>query len=343
MRLTRRAPQCALASLIAAAALGLAATSALATPLRPVASSIVALSSDGVRYAAYETRAGAPLVVLDTSSGRRTSVPMPAGCLLVNGYEGGLFATSAEGQALITCSGGREEALLDERSGAVRSLPGTETAWGWLGTRYVRGNEKGENTVVFDLATGSVKRIGNFEYVDLDEPEAPGPSSACPALRPLLTRQSRAMVVGGGVAAAYEDGVFAGPLGNHGNVQIARCSGARTVLRGQRVRGVRQGGPRDFDVRGGVLSWDTGVAPEEVDEEEIRPRGFAPRVEAVSLASGRRRSWKLPRRYVERTTGAFGYSTHTSNTVFWVATRTAGSAGEAGPMVETYSLFSASL
>lgn len=348
---TRRAPSRIVAPLAVVAlafAFALAATSASAAPLRQIVPSVVAFSSDGVRYAAYETRAGAPLVVLDTISGRRSSVPVPAGCQLEGESEGApdgaLFNTFVDGQALITCPGGHE-ALLDVSSGAVRSLPGNETDWYQLGTRYVRGNEKGENEVVFDLATGTVKRIGGFEWVDLDEPEAPGPRSACPALRATLTRIGPAMVVHGGVAAEYAEGIFAGPLGSRGDVQIARCSGARRVLAGQHVSGHDAPGhvPRDFAVGGGVLSWDTGAPPEATNLGETRPRGFYPRLEALSLATARKHRWNLPRREPESTVGAFGYSAHTANSVFWLATHTTKDEGEAGVAVTSYTLYSASL
>ncbi len=64
---------------------------------------------------------------------------------------------------------------------------------------------------------------------------------------------------------------------------------------------------------------------------------------AYQLGSHRRHIWLLPRLNSEAggPTGTFGYSTHTANMVFWIATRTLAD-GEV-LSVETSSVYAASL
>jgi hypothetical protein len=332
-----------IATLLAVAAAGLSVPAALAAPLRQIASPVLAFSSDGVRYAAWEAREGAPVLVLDTRSGRRASFPLAAGCRILDEGEGGGFSpTSAGGRVLIDCGDERYE-LLDERTGASRALP-SGTTWYALGTRYARGNDAGEHQVVYDLSSGSVRHVGEAEYADLDRPGAPGLRSVCPALRRVVRREALVLLEGG---VAYGGGVFASPLGEHGAVQIARCRGARAVLPGQRVSGRESGDfPRDFDLRGGLLSWDTGSQTDTTDGGDEGAAGrFSARLNVVEPRSRRRRSWRLPRRAIAGSVGGpgfFGYSAHTSRAVFWVATRSVA-ATESGPVVASYTLYSAPL
>jgi hypothetical protein len=111
-----------------------------------------------------------------------------------------------------------------------------------------------------------------------------------------------------------------------GGVEIERCHGAPIKLQGR-------GGARDFDVRGGVLTWDSGHpgvdAKERVEGDGLKQSELQHGVLfSYNLATHHRRSWALPRLplWVESKegkpiTGAFGYSTHTTTTVFWIAAR----------------------
>ena len=72
-----------------------------------------------------------------------------------------------------------------------------------------------------------------------------------------------------------------------------------------------------------MLSWDTGCEGEAAEPGE---RHFRGRLYSYDLATHRRTSWQLPRLTVrggeEPITGTFGFSTHTANAVFWLATQT---------------------
>jgi hypothetical protein len=74
------------------------------------------------------------------------------------------------------------------------------------------------------------------------------------------------------------------------------------------------------------------------------------------LSTGRRQTWKLPRLPLVgapnidgsgpevESPGVYGYSTHTANTVFWIATRTVrGAALTSALIVETSSVYAASV
>jgi hypothetical protein len=312
-----------------------------ASQLRQIVSPIFAFTSDGVSHVAWEATEDGPIVVLDTSTDQRRTLTPPPGCRLADQGEGGSYLqTAAAGRMLIQCEPRGQEELLDMRTGQATPLP-LGTFWYELGTRYARGNDANEHQVVIDLATGAIERVGESGYVDLDESGARGERAVCPALRSALRRAAPLLSTG---AAAYRHGILAEQLGSHGMVQIRRCDGRRTVLAGQRVdNGFDNHVPGSFDLRGGILSWDTGSEADTTSGEETRRRpSFRARLD-IALGSGRRRSWTLPRRKVPGGVGgpdSYGYSTHTSNTVFWVATRSV-TQGESGPSVASYSLYSA--
>jgi hypothetical protein len=116
----------------------------------------------------------------------------------------------------------------------------------------------------------------------------------------------------------YDDGVLASAASRPGEVRLVRCDGRTTVLTGR-------GEPVDFDLRGGLLTWDTGHRASEYDAGEA---GYGDvshgRVWSYRLRSRRRQSWTLPRLPLilnngfPPRVGVFGWSTHASNTVFWV-------------------------
>lgn len=101
---------------------------------------------------------------------------------------------------------------------------------------------------------------------------------------------------------------------------------------------------RTFDLHGGLLTRDTGqVPPDSYGEEELVAHGT---LTSYRISSGKRRSWNLPRPVATGGTtavprGDFGYSTHTANTVFWIALRTL--AGSPIPHVETSTVYAARL
>jgi hypothetical protein len=219
------------------------------------------------------------------------------------------------------------------RSGRSFLLPPDEIVWSRLGTRYAQGFFEAGGQVIDDLATGKLRRVGEEEAVlDLDRAGARGVRETCPSL---LRRVRKEQGVGGLISGffGYGNGVFASDYGQHGEVQIDRCDGRSTVLKGQFVTGSSleiTHTPHDFDVRAALASWDTGsVSPTPELPEEPRERSFHPTVTVYTLANGGRRHWTLPRARIqgagaeeERVRGAFGYSTHTAHMVFWIATRT---------------------
>jgi hypothetical protein len=317
---------------------------AFSAPLVPLASPVVAFSSDGVRYAAWQTTEQSPIAVLDTSTGLQATYDAPAGCRLLDQAEGSSYEpTAAAARVLITCVQLQHERqqLLDMRTGDLTPLP-EGVSWSELGTRYVRGEDAGEHLLVRSLATGATKRVGDSEFVDLDRPGAPGIRSVCPRLRPRVRAEARYLTG----SFAYGGRVLARQLGERGELEVARCRGRTRVLSGQRISGrVHNHVPRDVDVRGGVISWDTGSYADTTAGGEAGPgeRGFRSRVNVLELASGRRRTWSLPQIALEHAEpDYYGYSTHTANAVFWVATRSV-SFSESGPLVQTYSLYSARL
>jgi hypothetical protein len=309
-----------------------------------LASPVIAFSSDGVRYAAWQSTEQSPIVVLDTRTGLQATYVAPAGCRLLDQAEGSFYEpTAAAGRVLIDCvqPAGERQQVLDMRTGLVTPLP-EGISWSELGTRYVRGEDAGEHQLVRSLATGAGKREGDGEFADLDRPGAPGIRSVCPRLRVRVRTEARFQTG----SFAYAGGVLARQLGERGELEVARCRGRARVLSGQRLNGKAHNHvPRDFDLRGGVLSWDTGSYADTTAGGEGGPgeRSFRSRLNALDLASGRHRAWALPRVALPGAEAdSYGYSTHTANTVFWVATRSLAF-GNSGPSVQTYSLYSARL
>jgi hypothetical protein len=113
---------------------------------------------------------------------------------------------------------------------------------------------------------------------------------------------------------AYADGVFVAAARHTGYVQIDRCDARATVLSGR-------GEPRDFEVNGGVLTWDTGYPSAGVIEEEEFDSPSV--VTSYNLATRRRRTWQLPLLRLKNEPSArrvaFGFLTRTNHSAFWVA------------------------
>jgi hypothetical protein len=128
----------------------------------------------------------------------------------------------------------------------------------------------------------------------------------------------------------------------HGRTDIAidHCDGAQTVLRAHDE-------PGNFDLRAGLLTWDTGTAG--TSFEAVFGGGLIskrPVLVAYDLANGHRNAWALPRLPLietvahERIMGSFGYSTHTAHDVFWIAATTVEQ-NEAGVTVTSFAIYAA--
>jgi hypothetical protein len=292
-----------------------AATDAQASKLQRLVPSITSFATDGVRYAAWQTRESSPLTVLDTSTGRRRRLPLRHGCRLVSEEHAsvGFGHAAADGRVLIECVSTEVVSVLNLRTDAMRALP-RGGGWFTLGTYYARGQNEEGRQVVVDVAAGRVTRVSGVEYRELNRPGAP---RVCPALRGRVKRLE-VPVTG---EFSYENDLFAKWGGSHGTVKLERCDGSSTVLAGGRGEAGRA---RFLDLRDGVVTWDT--ADSEGGDGEPLERGN--RLDAYTLGTHRRQQWVLPALRIpfaggsERASGhAAGWSTHTRNTVFWLPDR----------------------
>jgi hypothetical protein len=324
----------ALASIVSC---GVAASSAQASRFRRLTGGVKAFASDGVRYVAWQRPESSTIVVLDTLSGRRRDVAAPAGCKLEDqGQANGEGPPATDGRFLLTCANG--EALLDAPTGTVRMLP-SDPAWMTVGSHYVEGvggtcvqtrlevREDKPCRALYDIATGAVSYRPRSQVGDLDKPGAP---LVCQALKGALVRAS---------SHSYSAGLLARPVveGSE-SVQIDGCRGRRTVLAVKKPRkGVLQsGGAENLDIRGGLLTWDTGHGVEGFALATESPTGA---LYGYQLRTHRRYIWQLPVRGPSPGgfPGTFGYSTHTANTLFWIAIENIG--GKEGGVVEASAVY----
>jgi hypothetical protein len=334
------------------AMLGCAASSAFASTLHRLAPSMIAFSSDGVRYAAWQVREGDPIVVFDTLTGHRGKLTAPAGCELQN--QGGEPEPAAgAGRFLLNCYRQHEserEGVLNVRTGATNLLPEGPSGSTWLrtGQRYAEGSAAdqtchrtkrrkgpGERCVgLYDLVTGAVIDRAAWQVPDLDRAGAP---PICRVLRHGVLAER-----GGGLSRlwSYSDGVFVHADVLSTEVHIERCHGRSIVFHGH-------GEVKNFDVRGGLLTWDTGWDAVNNPPEVDTSRGT---LTSYRLTTGQHRTWVLPSLsllqggFLGSESGVFGYSTHTANTVFWIASRTLGYGNEGKTsFVATSSVYSASV
>jgi hypothetical protein len=324
--------------------------SADASRLRLLVPSVVRFASDGSRYAAWQVHLDGPIVVLDTLTGARRAIPRPTYCNLENGEEnsGNARRIAAAGQFLLSCPEGPGglTGVLQARGGESFRLPELSLTGGWttLGSRYAEGYTREEKCAhsqtelkaeetgciaLFSFPTGVLSYRPHREVMNLDKPGAP---LQCPAV------QKRARAVH---ANAAEGGFSAGLLAidrsrHNGDVEIVRCRGRATVLSGR-------GEPRNISLGGGLLTWDDGLNP----TESGLPRENKT-LTSYRLANGRRRSWTLPLVSVQgqeepTPPEPYGYSTHTTHAVFWIAPRTLESVGKATVVVTRSSVYAASL
>jgi hypothetical protein len=326
---------------LAVFAVGLIMLSAGASPavgssLHRLASGTVAFSSDGTRFVAWQNRGDEQIVVFDTLTGRRRSITPPVGCRLHDQAESGEpVISAAAGRFLLECEEGDAQALLDVRTGKSVLLPkktnGTSD-WYRVGTRYVMGVN-----VLYDIATGASTRLDRT--ADLDAPGA-STDAICPAVRRLVVHNPWDGLYRG---FAFQGALFAQGSGRRGDVQLDHCHGRPTILRARGTGdGFGSGEPEDFDLRGGLLSWDTGSEAAGYIPSEPKFRGG---LYAYELTTHIRHKWLLPRLTVtgggEPNRGTYGYSTHTASMVFWIATQTIG--GDKIPDVEASAVYAASL
>jgi hypothetical protein len=336
-------------------ALTIAPASAATPSFRKLAASIAAFQSDGSRYVAWQTRIGGPVMVFDTRTGAQRRLNLPPGCELSSEEDHESGRDAAAGRFLLSCRGtpGLESALLNGRSGTVTPLP-NGARWIAVGTRYALGVSAASTCVqsrhelavgeehglaclaLYDLAGGRVSYRPPSLWPDLDQTGAP---AICPSLRARVFAEE----LRGGVGQEfdYSTSRFARPAKHRRYIELDRCSGRPTIL------GAGGNEPENFDLRGGLLSWDTGHPSRELElEGEGANTGS---LTAYNLATHRLRRWPLPHLPVRETnrrfsvTSVLGYSTHTANMVFWIAT-TAGAVEPAGGVeVQSSAVYAAAI
>jgi len=335
-----------------AAMIGGTAPAAPAASVREVVPKTIAFSSDGARYVAWQVRGDARIVALDTRTGHRSSIAPPAGCRLEPQSGEQPEPTAAGGYFLLDCSpakGSERKSILNVKTGTSATLPEGPTGFGWhlVQGHYVEGmadehtcqrrrTPRGPGEVciaLYQIAAGTISDRPAWQVPDLDRPGAP---PVCRALRRKLLADKES---GLPKLFSYADGLLAHPAHRAGSVQIDRCKGGPIVLRGHDE-------PRNFDIRAGVLTWDTAHHATDSEPREDVRHGT---LRSYRIAKRMRRSWPLPSLTlrgglpgVER--GVFGYATHTANTVFWIASSTLGYSNEGKTtFVETSSIFAAQL
>lgn len=312
-----------------------------AASLHKVIPNVVRFASDGARWIAWQARARGPITMLDTHSGERHSIAS-AGCELANEVQDEEpRQIAAAGEFLLTCAG--HEELLSAYSGRRLRLPAeapsAQLEWTRVGSRFVEGltltqtcthtpvelKRRGNAcTVLYDLATGSVTYRPNMEVIDLDKPSAPRECSEIQGAELLEEREP----------AAYGEGVLALPAHPGDGVQLIKCRGG-----GRRLR--ERGEPGDFRVGGGIVTWDNGLQASlgDVTREEKM-------VTSYRVRDGHRQTWGIPLVSVEgqlepTPPGPYGFATHTSNTVYWLAAR-AVTPGES-QAADRWSVYSAAM
>ncbi|MBA3809392.1 MAG: hypothetical protein H0X28_13530 [Solirubrobacterales bacterium] len=179
---------------------------------------------------------------------------------------------------------------------------------------------------LYNVATGVVTERPQSQLADLDRPGAP---VVCGALRGWLLSDRASASAG---TFSYGEGLLARTLVRRREVQLKGCHGRTTTLR-------TGGVALNLDLRDGVLSWDTGHDATTFNVAEELPTGT---LYSYRPATRRRLSWRLPSLPVRGgqagLRGAFGYSTHTANTVFWIASERVG--GPKGGIIESSAVYS---
>ena len=299
--------------------------------------------TDSERYVAWQVSESSPIIVFDTASGRERTV---AGCRLfdIGNQTDPRGWPAGHGRFIVFCGGTAE--LLDASTGAAQVLPtGNEygPSWHVVGARYVEGRTNNPDCrqsaaekrreapciALYDIATGAVSYRPQSQVGDLDRAGAP---LVCPALRQKVIADRATN------AGDYSDQLFGEP---GEPLPIWRCHGRPILIR-------HAGVASDLNIHGGLASWDDGHQASECGGGECSlPAVRHGTVSAYSLATGRRWSLKPPARRVNvgigpPVLGVFGYSTHTRNMLFWVATRELAFA-EVGSVVASSAVYAAKL
>ena len=315
-----------------------------ASRFRAVAPKIVAFGSDSERYVAWQVAKGAPITILDTASGKERQVP---GCRLFDlanqvdprGWPAG------HGRFIVFCGNATE--LLEAPTGTLRMLPSGESGPSWyvVGARYVEGQAPAANCrqnaiekrqrelciALYELSTGIVSYRPQSQVGDLDRPGAP---LVCPALRAKVIADTLAGL------GDYSDQLFGEP--GVSALHIWRCHGRAIIVKKPGLIG-------NLNIHGGLASWDDGHdATECIGEECSLSAVRRATVSAYSISTGRRWRMKPPLRRVDvglahPVLGAFGYSSHTRHTLFWIATRTLAFNVHAFATNSTFTLYAAKL
>jgi hypothetical protein len=176
--------------IVAPFALACVASDTSASAFRRLAPSVVRFVSDGARYAAWEASEGAPVVMFDTMTGRRSVFALPRGCGLADGHVGYGWPAAA-GRFLLACTN-REPLMLAAATERITILPRNtgahENLWGGgIGSRYVEGvatppacrespSEVKRRLVciaLYNLATGVVSYRPHSQVADLDQKGLP--------------------------------------------------------------------------------------------------------------------------------------------------------------------------
>jgi len=299
--------------------------------LRLVASGVRGFVSDGTRYVAWEKDQRFPITIFDTHTGVSHQVARPRGCVLPQHSEGiEVRGAGAAGRFLLDCRQAGFD-LLEAPTLHITPLPTTLGRGGWqtVGSLFIEGSSSVASAcshseaglkefepwcmALYEISTGVVSyRPHRSPSPELDRPGAP---LVCSRLRGNAGYES--LGTEGEEHKGYANGLYV-HAARHGDVKIERCNGRSIILKDR-------GGPRDFDVRGGLLTWDTGHPGSELGEYE--PNQGPGSLFSYDLATRKRRSWPLPKLPVDTDSegapihGVFGYSTHTRTTVFWLATR----------------------
>jgi hypothetical protein len=314
---------------------------ALGAPQRMavLARGVSAFASDGSRYVAWQVSGSRSLTVLDTDTGRREAYSLPEGCNLSGEdapYTFERLHAGGGGRFLVECSGEQQDTL-DLRTGQVSKIPReTYSEWWAVGSLYAEdpncdGHAGCESFA--ELATGRIftrKGPGPF---DLDLPGAPR-VPICAPLRALWLAEDEHIV--GEADFVYSHGVLVTQGRREGSVEIRRCKQRSIALRGA-------GEPRDFEVAGENVTWDTGFPSGGSIKEELSE---APTLlDAYDLETGRLRTWSLPAVELAaiKQLGTLGFSTSNPHAVFWVADETVRPPQYTGLGVETSTVYTAPL